>query len=118
MPKLVGRHPLLEVLKPVEDNRDGCLISRGLLHHQETFPIWSHVVSGKRPNTAVEIRALKQAELEKQLEAAHQELFELRFQAATKQLVNHREIPRLKRKIARIKTVLREQELAQSGSAE
>jgi large subunit ribosomal protein L29 len=58
-----------------------------------------------------EIRALKPEELSKQLEAAHQELFELRFRAATKQLVNHREIPRLKRVIARLKTIIAEREL-------
>ena len=58
-----------------------------------------------------EIRALSDAELVKQLEAAHQELFNLRFRLATKQLVNHREIPRAKKKIARLKTMLREREL-------
>ena len=58
-----------------------------------------------------EIRALSDEELVKQLEAAHQELFNLRFRLATKQLVNHREIPRAKKKIARLKTMLREREL-------
>jgi len=60
---------------------------------------------------AEEIRALSPKELEKQLEAAHQELFDLRFRLATRQLVNHREIPRVKKKIARLKTILREREL-------
>jgi len=55
-----------------------------------------------------EIRALNPAELAKQLEAAHQELFNLRFRLATKQLVNHRELPRVKKKIARLKTIMRE----------
>lgn len=58
-----------------------------------------------------EIRALSVEELAKQLEAAHQELFGLRFRLATKQLVNHREIPRVEKKIARLKTVMREREL-------
>ena len=58
-----------------------------------------------------ETRALSSKELERQLEAAHQELFDLRFRLATKQLVNHREIPRVKRKIARLKTIIREREL-------
>jgi len=58
-----------------------------------------------------EIRALSSEELVKQLEQAHQELFNLRFRLATRQLVNHREIPRVKRKIARIKTIMREREL-------
>lgn len=58
-----------------------------------------------------EIRALSSEELTKQLEAAHQELFDLRFRLATKQLVNNREIPRVKKKIARLKTIIREREL-------
>ncbi len=58
-----------------------------------------------------EIRALRPGELSKQLEAAYQELFDLRFRLATKQLVNHREIPRAKKKIARLKTIMREREL-------
>ena len=59
-----------------------------------------------------EIRGLSPEELAKQLEAAHQELFDLRFRAATKQLVNHREIPRVQKKIARLKTVMKERELS------
>lgn len=59
-----------------------------------------------------DIRALKSEELLKQLEAARRELFDLRFQSSTRQLVNHREIPRVKKKIARMLTVIREQELA------
>ena len=58
-----------------------------------------------------EIRALSNEELTKQLEAAHQELFNLRFRLATKQLVNHREIPRVKKKIAQMKTLISEREL-------
>ena len=58
-----------------------------------------------------EIRALNPTELAKQLEAAHQELFDLRFRIATKQLVNHREIVRVKKKIARMTTIMRQREL-------
>ena len=58
-----------------------------------------------------EIRALSTEALAKQLEEAHQELFNLRFRLATKQLVNHREIPRVKKKIARLKNIIREREL-------
>ena len=53
-----------------------------------------------------EIRALGDEELKKKLETAHKELLELRFQAATKQLKNHREMPRLKKDLARLKTIL------------
>ena len=59
-----------------------------------------------------EIRALSREELAKQLETAHREMFDLRFQAAAKQLVNHRELPRMRRNIARIKTIIKERELA------
>ena len=58
-----------------------------------------------------EIRALSSKDLAKQLEETHQELFNLRFRLATKQLVNHRELLRVKRKIARLKTIIREREL-------
>jgi len=58
-----------------------------------------------------EIRALNNEELSKKLEEAHEELFNLRFRLATRQLGNHREIPRVKKRIARIKTILREREL-------
>ncbi len=59
-----------------------------------------------------EIRALNSEELVKQLEAAHRELFDLRFRLAVKKLVNHREIRRVKREIARLKTIISERELA------
>ena len=58
-----------------------------------------------------EIRALGNAELQKKLEEAHQELFNLRFKVATKQLVNHRELPKVRKRIARINTIIREREL-------
>lgn len=60
---------------------------------------------------AKEIRALSDKELKKQLEAASKERFDLRFRAATKQLKNHREIPRARREVARLKTIIREREL-------
>jgi len=58
-----------------------------------------------------EIRALSDAELSKRLEEAHQELFNLRFRLATRQLGNHRELPKVKKRIARMKTVMRERVL-------
>jgi large subunit ribosomal protein L29 len=57
------------------------------------------------------IRALKPKELSKQLEDAHQELFNLRFRLSTRQLANYSELRKTKRKIARIKTIMREREL-------
>jgi large subunit ribosomal protein L29 len=60
---------------------------------------------------ANEIRTLNTEELLTKLEESHEELFNLRFRLATRQLGNHREIPAVKRRIARIKTILREREL-------
>jgi len=60
---------------------------------------------------ASEIRTLNNEELLAKLDEAHEELFNLRFRLATRQLGNHQEIPRVKKRIARIKTILREREL-------
>lgn len=58
-----------------------------------------------------EIRALSSEELAKQLKAANRELFDIHLKAISRQLGNHREIPRAKKKIARIMTILKEREL-------
>lgn len=58
-----------------------------------------------------EMRALGNEALAKQLEDAHQELFNLRFRLETKQLVNHRELSRARKQIAKVKTIIREREL-------
>ena len=57
-----------------------------------------------------DLRALTVEEMKKQLEAAHQELFNLRFRLSTKQLVNHRELPNVRKKIARLNTLINEKE--------
>lgn len=58
-----------------------------------------------------EIRDLKTEELQEKLLDLKKELFNLRFQHATNQLDNPMRIVEVKKAIARIKTVLREQEL-------
>ena len=58
-----------------------------------------------------EIRDLKIEELQAKLQDLKKELFNLRFQHATNQLDNPMRIVEVKKAIARIKTVLREQEL-------
>jgi len=60
---------------------------------------------------ADKIRAMKPKELTKQLEDAHQELFNLRLRHATRQLANYSELGKVRRKIARIKTIMHEREL-------
>jgi large subunit ribosomal protein L29 len=60
---------------------------------------------------AVELRELEQDELVGKLLEAKQELFNLRFQAATGQLENHGRLRAVRKEIARIYTVMREREL-------
>ena len=61
-----------------------------------------------------EIRDLTVGELQKKLEELKAELFNLRFQQATNQLDNPMRIVEVKKTIARIKTVIREDELKKS----
>jgi large subunit ribosomal protein L29 len=59
-----------------------------------------------------EVRAMTSVQLAKELQTANRELFDLRLKASTKQLVNHRDIPKARKKIAVIQTIMRERELA------
>ncbi|GHD23594.1 MULTISPECIES: 50S ribosomal protein L29 [Nocardiopsis] len=61
--------------------------------------------------TATELREQSIEDLVGKLKEAKEELFNLRFQAATGQLDNHSRLRTVKREIARIYTVLREHEL-------
>lgn len=63
---------------------------------------------------ADDLRVLSDDELAKQVEEAHRELFNLRFRLATKQLANHREVRSVKKRIARLKTIMRERELSRA----
>lgn len=58
-----------------------------------------------------EIRNLSTAELNEKVAGLKEELFNLRFQLATGQLENPMRIREVKKTIARIKTVQREEEL-------
>jgi len=60
---------------------------------------------------ATEYRGLDDDELVSKLAEAKEELFNLRFQAATGQLENHGRLRAVRKDIARIYTVLREREL-------
>ncbi len=57
------------------------------------------------------LRELTEAELQKQLKDFKEELFNLRFQQVTNQLSNPQRIPEVRRSIAQVKTLLRENEL-------
>ena len=59
-----------------------------------------------------EIKELGREEIQTKLDETKEELFNLRFQNATGQLDNYKRIRELKRDVARIKTILREQEIA------
>ena len=61
--------------------------------------------------TASDLRALADDELVLRLREAKEELFNLRFQAATGQLESHGRLRTVRRDIARIYTVMREREL-------
>jgi large subunit ribosomal protein L29 len=61
--------------------------------------------------SAVELRTMSDDDLARQLREAKEELFNLRFQAATGQLESHGRLRAVRRDIARIYTVLREREL-------
>jgi large subunit ribosomal protein L29 len=65
---------------------------------------------------ARELRDYSYEELTQRLKEAKEELFNLRFQAATGQLDNTSRIVQTKRDIARICTVMREQELGEEAS--
>ena len=60
---------------------------------------------------AKELRELVEEELKEKEKELGQELFNLRFQKATGQLGNTAIIPKTKRNLARVKTVLRELEI-------
>ena len=61
---------------------------------------------------AAELRGLTNRELLEALDESKEELFNLRFQYATNQLDNTARIRQVKKEIARINTVIREQEIA------
>jgi len=60
---------------------------------------------------AGELRSLLDDELVQRLREAKEELFNLRFQSATGQLDNNKQLQTVKHDIARIYTVMREREL-------
>jgi len=66
------------------------------------------MATGTQP---VELRGLEDDELQSKLREAKEELFNLRFQAATGQLDNHGRLKIVRRDIARLYTILREREL-------
>lgn len=66
---------------------------------------------------ASDIKEMSSAELESKLKDLKAELFNLRFQLAINQLDNPMRISAVKKDIARVKTILRENELKNSANA-
>lgn len=64
---------------------------------------------------ASELQQQDDGELFRRLADLHQELFNLRFQFATRQLTNTARFREVRGDIARIRTILRERELAGVG---
>ena len=64
---------------------------------------------------AKELRELAEEELAERSKELRQELFNLRFQKATGQLGNTAMIPKTKRDLARVETLLRELEISRKG---
>jgi large subunit ribosomal protein L29 len=71
----------------------------------------------KLKTRTADIRKLSDADLTKELEEAHKRLFSLRLQWETRQLTNHKEIPKMKRQVARLKTIQHERELAPAAKS-
>ena len=62
-----------------------------------------------------DIRAMTDQELQDELGSTRNELMNLRFRVATMQLANTNEIPKARRGMARINTIIRQRELAQGA---
>ena len=66
---------------------------------------------------AEDIRDWDNVEIEARLRELREEQFKLRFQSSMMELENHGTITTVRRDIARLKTVLRERELAENAEA-
>jgi large subunit ribosomal protein L29 len=62
-----------------------------------------------------EIASLDDARLLRELDDTYRQLFTLRLQVATRQLQNVKEIGKVRRKVARIKTLQRRRELSRGA---
>lgn len=69
----------------------------------------------KNKGTVTDLRKLSDEKLREELNETYRRMFKLRLQKETLQLPNHREIPRARRAIARMKTIERQRELAKGA---
>ena len=62
-----------------------------------------------------DMRRLSDTELANELKSSKEEMFDLRFKLATRQLKNYRGLPAARRRIARALTVMQERERTTNG---
>jgi len=67
---------------------------------------------------ADDIRRLSDGDLAKELEEAHRRLFSLRLRWMTRQESNYHLISQVKRRVARLKTIQKERQLAAQATVE
>jgi large subunit ribosomal protein L29 len=72
----------------------------------------------RKRKRADELRAMSDEVLAKALEDTYRQLFTLRLQLSTRQLSNVSEVRKVRRKIARIKTIEQERLLAEALAAQ
>ncbi len=65
--------------------------------------------------TTEEVRRFDDQRLDHEINEAYRALFTLRFQHASRQLQNYRELRNIRRKIARLRTIRRERQLEAAG---
>ncbi len=65
---------------------------------------------------ARELKEMSEAELRQKEKEVTEELFNLKFQHATGQLENTARLPQVRKDLARVKTLLREKEIAAAKS--
>ena len=66
---------------------------------------------------ASELREMTSAELDSKLQSLKEELFNLRFQLTVNQLDNPMRIKAVKKDIARVQTIIRQNELSEQADA-
>ena len=71
----------------------------------------------KLKTKTADIRKLTEAALRKEMDETFRRQFSMRLQRATGQLSNHRELPAMRRQIARLMTIERERVLAKAAGA-
>ena len=69
----------------------------------------------KLKTKTADVRKLSDVDLIKEMEGARRRLFSMRLQRETRQLTNYQELPKMKRHIARLKTIQRQRELTKSA---